>query len=114
MLLSGLLLSLHAVADNKQTLTIDGSTVDKVVTQITFDGDNAVLTYSDNSTQSADMELVALAFEYDGTSGISAVETEETTVTGKVYNLNGQMVGTTTAGLSKGVYIVDGKKMIVK
>ncbi len=114
MLLSGLLLSLHAVADNKQTLTINGSTVDKVVTQITFEGDNAVLTYSDNSTQSADMELVSLAFEYDGSSGISAVEAKEQAVTGKVYNLNGQMVGTTTAGLSKGVYIVDGKKMIIK
>lgn len=113
MLLSGLLLSLHAVADNRQTLTINGRTVDKVVTQITFEGDNAVLTYSDNSTQMEDMELVSLAFEYDAT-GISAVEAKEQAVTGKVYNLNGQMVGTTTAGLSKGVYIVDGKKMIVK
>ncbi len=114
MLLSGLLLSLHAMADNKQTLTIDGNVVNKVVTQITFDGDNAVLTYSDNSTQSADMELVALAFEYGEGTGIAAVETAEKTVDGKVYNLNGQMVGTSTAGLSKGVYIVDGKKMIIK
>lgn len=113
MLLSGLLLSLHAMADNKQTLTIDGSVVNKVVTQITFDGDNAVITYSDNSTQSADMELVALAFEYDA-SGISTVESAEEAVTGKVYNLNGQMVGTSTNGLSKGVYIVNGKKMIIK
>ncbi len=113
MLLTGLLLSLNVMADNKQTLTIDGAAVDKVVTQITFDGDNAVLTYSDASTQTADMSLVSLSFEYDAT-GIATVETAEKTVAGKVYNLNGQLVGTSTSGLSKGVYIVNGKKMIIK
>ncbi|MFC2713144.1 MAG: subtilase, partial [Segatella salivae] len=30
------------------------------------------------------------------------------------YNLNGQYVGTTLNGLSKGVYIVNGKKVVVK
>lgn len=109
----GMLLSLHALADNKQTVTINGSVVDKVVTQITFDGDNAVLTFSDASTESVDMSLVTLAFEYDATA-ISNVEVADKVLEGKVYNLNGQMVGTSTNGLSKGVYIVNGKKVVVK
>ena len=31
-----------------------------------------------------------------------------------VYNLNGQVVGTTKDNLAKGVYIVDGKKMVIR
>ena len=33
---------------------------------------------------------------------------------GKVYNINGQLVGTSLNGLSKGLYIVNGKKYVVK
>jgi hypothetical protein len=32
----------------------------------------------------------------------------------KVYNINGQFVGTSLNGLSKGLYIVNGKKYVVK
>lgn len=33
---------------------------------------------------------------------------------GKVYTIDGQYIGTTTAGLKKGIYIVDNKKVVVK
>ena len=33
---------------------------------------------------------------------------------GKVYNLNGQFVGISLEGLAKGVYVMNGKKYIVK
>lgn len=35
-------------------------------------------------------------------------------MTGKVYNLNGQYVGNTIDGLAKGLYIMNGKKYVVK
>ena len=35
-------------------------------------------------------------------------------ITGKVYNLNGQYVGNTLDGLAKGLYIMNGKKYVVK
>lgn len=35
-------------------------------------------------------------------------------MTGKVYNLNGQYVGNTLGGLAKGLYIMNGKKYVVK
>lgn len=37
-----------------------------------------------------------------------------TTMTGKVYNLNGQYVGVSLDGLAKGVYLMNGKKYVVK
>lgn len=114
LLLLGSLLFVNAMADNKQTITIDGSQIAQTVTQIAFDGDNVILTYSDNSSSlPTDMSLVKIAFEY-GTTGISQVNTAEKALVGKVFNLNGQLVGTSTEGLAKGVYIVNGKKMIVK
>lgn len=45
------------------------------------------------------------------TTGINDIETEAT-VNGKVYNLNGQYVGNSLNGLKKGIYVVNGKKVI--
>lgn len=114
LLLAGLL-SVNAFAENKQTVTIDGQAVGKTVKEITFDGDNVILSYSDNTSYTTkDMSLVSLAFTYDGTTGIDQVETTKKALQGKVFNLNGQYVGTSTEGLAKGVYIVNGKKVIIK
>ena len=113
LLLAGLL-SVNAFAENKQTVTIDGQAVGKTVKEITFDGDNVILSYSDNTSDTKDMSLVSLAFTYDGTTGIDQVETTEKALQGKVFILNGQYVGTSTEGLAKGVYIINGKKVIIK
>ena len=54
----------------------------------------------------------ALNINIDGeTTGINSIETEAT-VNGKVYNLNGQYVGNSLNGLKKGIYVVNGKKVI--
>lgn len=54
----------------------------------------------------------ALNINVDGeTTGINNIETEAT-VNGKVYNLNGQYVGNSLNGLKKGIYVVNGKKVI--
>lgn len=45
-------------------------------------------------------------------TGIDAVDNGEAVMTGKVYNLNGQYVGNSLEGLKKGVYIVNGKKVL--
>lgn len=106
-------MSTAAMADNKQTVTIDGSQVSKTVKEITFDGDNVTLTYVDGTDETRDMSLVTLAFEYTAT-GISNIETSNKVLAGKVFNLNGQLVGTSTQNLNKGIYIVNGKKVIIK
>lgn len=54
----------------------------------------------------------AININIDGeTTGINSIETEAT-VNGKVYNLNGQYVGNSLNGLKKGIYVVNGKKVI--
>lgn len=54
----------------------------------------------------------AININIDGeTTSINSIETEAA-VNGKVYNLNGQYVGNSLNGLKKGIYVVNGKKVI--
>lgn len=112
LLLAGML-STAVFAGSKQTVKIDGQVIEKTVSEITFDGDNVVLQYSDNTSDQADMSLVTLSFTYQ-TTGISQVEDIKKALQGKFYNLQGQCVGSSLQGLSKGVYIINGKKVIIK
>ena len=113
LLLAGML-SAAVFAGSKQTVKIDGQVIDKTVSEITFDGDNVVLHYADNTSDNGDMQLVTLSFSYSTTTGISQVEGIKQALQGKVYNLQGQCVGSSLQGLSKGVYIINGKKVIIK
>jgi hypothetical protein len=55
-----------------------------------------------------------MLMSFDGTvDGISNVTVDKAS-TGKIYNINGQFVGTSKEALSKGVYIVNGKKVVIK
>ncbi len=112
LLLAGML-STAVFAGSKQTIKIDGQVIEKTVSEITFDGDNVVLQYADNTSDQADMSSVTLSFTYQ-TTGISQVEDIKKALRGKVYNLQGQYVGSSLQGLSKGVYIINGKKVIIK
>ena len=113
LLLAGML-STAVFAGNKQTVRIDGQVIEKTVSEITFDGDNVVLYYADNPSDTEDMSLVTLSFSYSTTTGISQVEGIKQALQGKVFNLQGQCVGSSLQGLSKGIYIVNGKKVIIK
>lgn len=54
----------------------------------------------------------AAKLNFDGeTTGINNIETNAA-VNGKVYNLNGQYIGNSLNGLKKGIYVVNGKKVI--
>ncbi len=56
-----------------------------------------------------------MAINIDGeTTAISGLHTDAMQSNGKVYNLNGQYLGTDASTLQKGIYIVNGKKLIVK
>lgn len=58
------------------------------------------------------VSAAALNINIDGeATGINNIETEAA-VNGKVYNLNGQYVGNSLNGLKKGIYVVNGKKVI--
>ena len=63
--------SLHAQAT--QTLTVNGQTIDKVVTQITFEGDNVILHFG-TETAFYDMNTVVLSLSKSDATGINLME----------------------------------------
>lgn len=60
---------------------------------------------------SADTRLQSISIGGNGTTGISITESEKMT-DGNVYDLNGRLVGKDTKSLKKGIYIMNGKKII--
>jgi hypothetical protein len=94
----------------------DGEKIDvTTLSSITFEGDQVVLHYKDGTSSTVDMEGVTIDL-----SSVASIEdrlaiTEKAGIEGKnVYNLKGQLVGNSAARLPKGVYIIGGKKVIVK
>ncbi|WP_418553113.1 subtilase [Prevotella sp.] len=104
-----------ACADTGQTVRVNGSIIDKFVTELTFSGDNVTMTFSDG-TQTEDMSLVTIDLTYndDTTTGVYEFGGKKTEDNLRVYNLNGQYVGNSLEGLAKGVYLVNGKKVVKK
>ena len=126
-----------AFADNSQVVIINGQKVEKVATKITFNGDNAVVSFSDGSSQSADMSQVVIylnvstdiskvqTFNYNGIIGddirLSNIA-EGTTVT--IYDATGKVLqqvkatdttlSLNTASLKSGVYVLKAGNQIVK
>ena len=103
-----------AMADTGQQVTVGGEALGKFVTSISFDGDDVVLTLEDNTTITAPMDGVAVSLDYRGvTDGIGRTAAAGPRAAG-VYTISGQYAGDSAEGLPKGVYIVGGKKVIVK
>ncbi len=126
-----------AFADNSQVVIINGQEVEKVATKITFSGDNAIVTFSDGTTDTADMSNVVIylnvstdiskvqTFNYNGLIGddirLSNIA-EGTTVT--IYDATGKVLqqvkatdttlSLNTASLKNGVYVLKAGNQIVK
>lgn len=129
-----LMLSLAVNAAGTQTLTINGEKVEKVVARITFDGDNVILLFGDETQQSADMSSVTLQFTLDDDTAIEALRQPvgdllnikglEPGTHVSVYNAKGEIVASVkasdaqellqTGSLKKGVYLIKAGKHVVK
>lgn len=113
-LLSCLVLTVAATwADTGQTVTIDGTVVGKFATLLTLEGNNVTLTFDDNTNQTADMALVSIDLTYDTPSAIVEIKEAGAAAT-RVYSISGQFVGNSTDNLPAGLYIVNGKKTIIR
>ena len=100
---------MSAMADGTEPEKIDATTLVKV----TFDGDNVILHFKDGSTtQTKDMETIVI--DMSNATAIETVRQVEALKGKGVYNLRGQYVGQGVEGLQKGLYIIDGKKVIIK
>lgn len=99
--------------DVKQVVTINGTANEKTVQTITFEGDNVSLLYSDGTSETADMEAVAISFEYEATA-ITVSSVSENGEAKKIYDINGRQVRSTLDALPQGVYIVKSANKSVK
>lgn len=110
------MLAVAAWGDNKQTVTVNGTMQSQAVKRITFNGDEIVLVFADNTQQTVEMTAVKIDFVYDNVenSVFYQMETPKVKEQTGIYNLNGQSVSDTREKLPKGIYIVDGRKEVVK
>lgn len=85
-----------AIAGTAQRVTINGEEVSgKAVSTITFSGDDAILTYTDNTTATAPMEQVVVVFSDSGTTGVDKlVVAEHSSVVDGKLTLGGVKRGT--------------------
>ena len=96
-----------------QTLTVNEETVERIVSEIRIDGNNAVLLFTDGTTLTADMRLVTITMSYDDATEIR--EVKEVNGVKEVndnsyYTLDG--VKLTVKPKQKGLYIQNGKKVV--
>ena len=129
-----LMLASPIKAETTQTLIINGEPVEKIVTKITFEGDNAVLTFSDETNISEDMGNVILRFSSSPTSIKNVEAFQLNNVVGDNLDINGLAEGTKVViydasgkdiittygsninvnGLRPGIYILKAGNQIVK
>lgn len=129
-----LILASPIKATTTQTLIINGESVEKVVTKITFNGDLAVLTFSDATEISEDMGNIILRFSSAPTSIKDVTIYQMNKVVGDnllingltddaqvtIYDASGKDVITTNgsninvSGLRPGMYILKTGNRIVK
>ena len=108
------LLCLMAWADNNQTVVVGGTVADKYASQLTFDGHNVTITFEDGTVQTADMASVSISLSYDdASSGITQIIPAEENVS-RVYSVSGQYMGNSVEAMPKGLYIVNGKKVVIR
>ena len=107
LLFAAMSLAASAMADQKQTVVIQGGKVDNSVRKIAFQGDKAVLTFADGNTQTVDRSAFAVYI-----SNINTTAIQGTTVgkngTGQCHTIDGLKVYKPTR---QGIYIKDGKNM---
>lgn len=72
--------------------------------------DNSYILPTSGNTSAAKFAVI----DFDEATGITNIKGTAASEVGKVYNLQGAFVGTSVKNLPKGVYIMNGRKVIVK
>lgn len=103
----------NTLAEDAMTVTINGQPVKENIQNIAFSGDNAIITFSNETTQTVDMDQLCVTFDYNGTADIQTVDAANANHQ-PIYTLDGRYAGNRAEHLGKGVYILNGKKILVK
>ena len=105
-------LTMIAWADDTQTVTFNGATIEKNVTQITFEGGYIVLHFADGTTEQTE-DLASVKIEFSVPSAIRYLNRDLSDSSVQVFDLSGKHVATyknlentQLESLVKGVYLV--------
>ena len=98
----------------KQTVTVNNETVERVVSEIRIDGNNAVLTFTDGNTMTADMRLVTITMSYSQTTGVSSLHITDKDGNVSVFDLQGRKVANGQQPKANSIIIKNGKKVVNK
>ena len=98
--------------DTKQTLTIAGENIERTVSEIRINANNAILLFTDGDTQEVDMKDVSLKLTYNEKTGVNNLRLQTPDGKVSIYNLQGQPVS--KGKQQNGIYIVNGKKVTHK
>ena len=98
----------------------DGQKLDAAkISEITFNGDDVIILFTNGTTQTFDMGSTEEPITIDFSNVLGMNErlqmTQALGLEGKqVYDLKGNKVGKSAAALKKGVYVIKGRKVIIK
>lgn len=109
-----------ALADNTQTVSVNGATVDKIVEQITFEGDYIVLHFTDGTTEQSD-DFKSVKIEFSVATAIRTLNRDSSNAPVQVFDMTGKLVSTMKTAdasqldaLGKGVYMIRKGKQTIK
>lgn len=108
---------LHAYADDYKYLTIVNNSMEKsivleTVQKITFKDGQMVIATSNGNETFAQVELEKMFFSIEPATRVEAVPNQEKTSEQMVYDLSGREMN--AIQLKRGIYIVNGKKLVIK
>ena len=97
----------------KQSLTVNNEKVERIVSEIRIDGNNAVLTFTDGTTLTADMRLVTITMSYSDVTGVSSLHMTDKDGNVSIYDLQGRKVNGQQPKANS-IVIKNGKKVVNK
>lgn len=109
------LVATTATAQTEQSIRANNQTVKNFATELVLNGNNVVLKYENQASATYDMLKTSIELKYDAALAVRSVGQLESQ-RNEVYDLKGRKVGTIDElpVLRKGIYIVNGKKIVVK
>ena len=97
----------------KQTLIVNNEKVERIVSEIRIDGNNAVLAFTDGTTMTADMRLVTITMSYSDVTGVSSLHMTDKDGNVSIYDLQGRKVNGQQPKANS-IVIKNGKKVVNK
>ena len=108
-----IIVSQNVFADTEIMTTVNGQPVRKDLIKLTFESNLVTLTFSDTTSQTAEMDAVIITLDHEVSSALEMITADPEKVNG-VYDIMGRYLGETPKGLKQGIYIINGQKVYIK